>query len=288
MKKGIVMHDNNDNNNNWSVFSYSVFLNTQRRFTNEKGIHTDSTDTQTKGTIKQHHNNRQNIKRAREGGRWQKMYVWSCMMRVLSEDVFSDLGWDTGDVVELSTGSLFGRQHHIKHRAIRSEQGGILWVRDGERSESTEIRRARHQRVDQENPPHHHRSPGEVRAADPCTTDLSVVLHEIHDHFVFLGIHNHREQNVIHQYRGITWSVLTGTKHLVGLQECCSMQPIDLNRRASWGRESWHPYWRNCSICVTTTRDPSPLSRPQWWPRRRTAQIGSGSGWANAPQGGCC
>ena len=39
-----------DNNNNGSVF-YSAFLSTQRRFTNKKGIHTDSTDNQTKGKI---------------------------------------------------------------------------------------------------------------------------------------------------------------------------------------------------------------------------------------------
>ena len=39
---------NNNNNNNRSVF-YSAFLNAQRRFTNKKGMHTDSTDNQTKG-----------------------------------------------------------------------------------------------------------------------------------------------------------------------------------------------------------------------------------------------
>ena len=38
----------NNNNNKLSGF-YSAFLNTQRRFTNKKGIHTDSTDNQTKG-----------------------------------------------------------------------------------------------------------------------------------------------------------------------------------------------------------------------------------------------
>ena len=38
----------NNNNKNVSVF-YSAFLNTQRRFTDKKGIHTNSTDTQTKG-----------------------------------------------------------------------------------------------------------------------------------------------------------------------------------------------------------------------------------------------
>jgi hypothetical protein len=40
--------DNNNNNNNQSIFC-SAFLNTQIHFTNKKGIHTDSTDTQTKG-----------------------------------------------------------------------------------------------------------------------------------------------------------------------------------------------------------------------------------------------
>ena len=75
--------------------------------------------------------------------------------------------------------------------------------------------------------------PCEVRAADHCTTDLPVVLHKIHDHFVFLGIHNHREQN------GIQGSISRhymkrsqGTKHLVGLQECCSIWPIDLIPRS--------------------------------------------------------
>ena len=43
-----IILSNNNNNNNLSVF-YSAFLSTQRRFTNKKGIHTDSTDTQTKG-----------------------------------------------------------------------------------------------------------------------------------------------------------------------------------------------------------------------------------------------
>ena len=62
------------NNNNRSVF-YSAFLNTQRCFTNKKGIHTDSTDKNKRGKNKPHHNNRQHIKEAGESGRWQRM-IW--------------------------------------------------------------------------------------------------------------------------------------------------------------------------------------------------------------------
>jgi hypothetical protein len=64
------LHNNNNTNDQ---FFNSAFLNTQRHFTYKKGIHIDSTDTQTKEKNKQHHNNRQHIKRAGEGGRWRRM-----------------------------------------------------------------------------------------------------------------------------------------------------------------------------------------------------------------------